>query len=77
MGVRNVAILVVLVIGLIRQHVMILFCAYLMRCIVDMGDAINNVISGELYTLLVFIPFFIIPLGYGAWVLSKINESQL
>ena len=74
-GSRNLAILAVLLIGLIRRDVKYLFTGYLLRFIVDLGDMFNNLIAGELFSLLIFVPFLLIPLGYGTWTLWQIAED--
>jgi hypothetical protein len=75
-GVRNVAILVILLLGIWRKDVTILFIGFLARFIIDTGDATNSLLSGELMNLVVFIPFLIIPLGYGSWVLWQLKTKQ-
>lgn len=75
-GVRNVGILALLLIGLYMQDAKLLFAGYLIRFLVDSGDALNNTLAGEYFNLLVFVPFLIIPLAYGSWVLWRLGQND-
>ncbi|MEM1119126.1 MAG: hypothetical protein AAGJ18_01675 [Bacteroidota bacterium] len=74
-GVRNVGILTILVLGLVRKDAKILFCAYLLRFIVDSGDMISNFLGGETMAALSFLPMTIIPLFLGTRTLWKISKA--
>ena len=75
-GGRNVAILAILLLALIRKDAKFLFAAYLLRLIVDLGDMVNTLLAGEFVTALSFIPLVIIPLAYGAWTLWNITKEE-
>ena len=73
-GARNVGILAILLLGLFRKDAKILFCAYLLKLIVDSGDMISNFLGGETWAAASFIPLTIIPLFLGSkklWEISK------
>ncbi len=73
-GARNVGILAVLLLGLFRKDAKILFCAYLLRLIVDSGDMISNFLGGETWAAVSFLPLTIIPLFLGTRKLWEISE---
>lgn len=75
-GVRNVGILVILLLGLIKRDAKILFCAYLIRFIVDFGDMISNFLGGEIWSAISFIPLTLIPLAIGTKKLWKIRKEN-
>ncbi|MEM7273743.1 MAG: hypothetical protein AAF547_11735 [Actinomycetota bacterium] len=76
LGNRNLATLVLLVIGIVTRHPMLLFAGLLARLIADLGDMVGSFIAGDIAAGLSFIPIIVLPAGYACWVLwSKFGPA--
>jgi len=74
-SVRNVAILAVLLIALAKRDVKLLFAAYFLRLIVELGDMTNQFLAEEFLVGLTFAPL-VAAQAYGAWTLWKIANDE-
>ena len=75
-GGRNIAIFVVWLFALLRKDPKLLFAAFLLRFVVDLGDMANSFLAGDVMAGAFFLPLFTIPQAISVWTLWKIIKDE-
>lgn len=75
-GGRNLAIFVVWLFALLRKDPKLLFAAFLLRFVVDLGDMTNSLLAGDFMAGLTFLPLFTIPQAIAVWTLWKMIKDE-